>query len=144
MNAAEINAYESLQDLQGDIIPWYYGHGVRLNNRGDSIPLMLLEYIEGETLHKWLLAKHSNQELDSVEDSLNIAVSKFHSRGWSHNCIYSRNIIFGKDLSVILIDLQRAEQDADRSYDLEHVERIWKNFKREIQQGRQRIHRTPV
>ena len=59
MNASEIFAYESLRELQGNVIPWYYGHGIRLNDQGERIPLMLLECIDGKTLQKWLSHERS-------------------------------------------------------------------------------------
>ena len=89
---------------------------------------MLLECIDGQTLQKWLSHERSKGEVDTVKESLDLAICKFHKSGWSHNCIYPRYILICEDLSILLIDLQRAERDNDCDYDCEHVERIWKKF----------------
>lgn len=133
MNSAEICAYNKLRELQGNVIPWYYARGVRFNEKYDAVPLLLIEHIEGEMLHKWLKSERSDKEIETVKSSLDRSLQKFHKARWAHNSVYARNVMVQKDLSVVLIDLQRAMKrdgvESTRSGDLEHAARIWRKVK---------------
>lgn len=131
LNAAEHRVYKALQDLQGSVIPWCYGIGARFNKYYDCVPLLLIEFIEGETLENWLKVDRCEKDLEAVKWSLTSCLRRLHNAHWLHNSIHARNIIVQKDLSVVLIDLQRGDTATDTfSRDEKQAEDIWRSIKK--------------
>jgi len=75
---------------------------------------IVMEYIEGRTLDKYLTEKPSKKERNRIFSELLSAVGYLHKRGVIHNDLKPENILITRvDSSLKLIDLGLADSDAE-------------------------------
>ena len=75
---------------------------------------LVMEYIEGRTLDKYLAENPSKKERNSIFSELLLAVGYLHKRGVIHNDLKPENILITHaDNSLKLIDFGLADSDAE-------------------------------
>ncbi len=80
---------------------------IRIESLEDNIvagKCIVMEYVEGETLDRWLQHKHSLSERKTVLSQLLDAVNHCHSRNLYHHDLKPSNILVTNDNRVKLID----------------------------------------
>lgn len=96
----EIEVYKRLMDLQGTVIPQFFGTGYL-----DGIPALFLQEINGITLHDLAhTKKHINEE--TLRPPLEKALRALTERGAVYWDSKLDNFMFCEDGAVVIIDLE--------------------------------------
>ena len=78
--------------------------------------LLVLEWVEGQTLSEWLARAPSFEERLAVCRSLLNSLERIHALEFAHNDLHPQNIIVKDDGTVTLIDVLDFHLDADDHY----------------------------
>lgn len=97
----EIKAYEMLQELQGTVIPRFYGQ-CTIN----GVPALLLSDIGGETLK--MLAHSDDIPVQSLRTLLERALSALSTHGATYGDLRLDNFLLCDD-KVMIVDLESVE-----------------------------------
>jgi serine/threonine protein kinase len=104
----ERNAYTKLSDLQGSIIPKFYGEYVAhrpMNASLDmrSVSVLLLELVEAPSLMDYhITQKLTSDELKSLEAAATANIREIHFRDVYHGDIMSHNLLWANGKLTIL------------------------------------------
>lgn len=92
-------------------LPKVYDFGL---SRGSL--LLVLEWVEGQTLSEWLGRNPSFEERLAVCQSMMEALERIHALEFAHGDLHPQNIIVKKDGAVTLIDVLDFHLDVDDHY----------------------------
>lgn len=109
----ELAAYERLRDLQGSLIPTFYGeyiyeHSTPIGCKR-SVGVLLFQYVDAPNLTEYIAANLTLGEREQLERLVSAAIESIHHRGVYHRDVGLRNILWRRgSQSVTIMDFGMA------------------------------------
>ncbi|KAJ5993188.1 hypothetical protein N7451_008912 [Penicillium sp. IBT 35674x] len=100
----EINAYNRLQQLQGNVIPILFGQG-----SFNEYPALILSEVKGITLRDLAKSDETTVPEKTVESGLEKVFKELYIYGAEHCDLNLGNFLFCKNGKVVVIDLEEVE-----------------------------------
>ncbi|KAE8153641.1 hypothetical protein BDV25DRAFT_168625 [Aspergillus avenaceus] len=111
----ECAAYTHLSDLQGTVIPKFFGSYTLKLRFGDSfrlVRLVLLDWINGPSMNQLKPTDFSRQERQEIMKQIVDAESSLYTKNVSHEDLRPQNVVLdrssSKGLRVVIIDLGKS------------------------------------
>ncbi|MBW2972212.1 protein kinase [Candidatus Woesearchaeota archaeon] len=89
---------------------------VELEN-GTTMPILITDFIEGQTLDKYMHGDVTESEKLVVFAKVARKLAKIHDAGWTHRDIKPTNILVTKEAEVFIIDLGSAAESYHKPFD---------------------------
>jgi serine/threonine protein kinase len=102
----EIETYEALKALQGNIIPRIVAYGLIENRAGDFLPFLAMERIYGQTLED-AFKTMSEEEVPGAIKAVMKAYKQLHAAGYTQGSVKPPNVMVCSDGRAVIIDFGR-------------------------------------